>query len=184
MNEKKRLRWNAVIDRVKDIDGEIIGAELGVWKGKMSYYLLSELPNLTLIMVDRWAPPIPGDSYHTSGSEMALCDIKKFDKVYAEAMDRVFPYRDRTIVYEMTTVKAADDVENYFLDFVFIDADHSYEGVKNDIIHWRDKVKIGGWICGHDWGNVKKGNVQKAVEEFFPREKIELDCNSTWFVRM
>jgi hypothetical protein len=184
MGEKKRLRWNAVIDRVKNIEGPVIGAELGVWKGNMSYHLLYSMPNLTLIMVDRWAPPVPGDSYHTSGSEMALCDKKKFDKVYAEALERIFLFRDRTKIIETTTEEASKQIDDHYLDFCFIDADHSYEGVKNDIIHWKDKVKPGGWLCGHDWGNLKKGNVKKAVEEFFSISRIELDCNSTWFVRM
>ena len=184
MDKKKRFRWNAVIDRVKDIEGPIIGAELGVWKGKMSYFLLSELPNLNLHMVDRWAPPEEGDSYHTSGSQMALCNTKDFDRVYAEAMAKVFPFKDRAIVYEMTTVGAALNVDNGMFDFVFIDADHSYEGVRNDIAAWKDKVKPGGWLCGHDWKNIKKGNVEKAVREFFKPEQIEVDANSTWFVRM
>lgn len=181
--DKKRLRWDAIIDRFSGIECDIIGAELGVWRGKMSYHLLSKLPNLFLTLVDRWSPPVAGDSYHTSGSEMALCDKKKFDKVYAEAMQKMFSFKDRVTVLEMTTLKASLCLPDFCLDFCFIDADHSYEGVKNDITNWIGKVKLGGWICGHDWGNLKKGDVEKAVREFFTNDEIELDCNSTWFVR-
>ena len=36
------------------------------------------------------------------------------------------------------------------LDFVFIDADHSYVVTKADIAIWRSKVRTGGILCGHD----------------------------------
>lgn len=179
----KKFRWDAVAERV-DNGMNILGAELGVWKGKMSEKLLGRLPNLKLIMVDRWTPPVPGDSYHTSGSQMALCNKEDFERVYDEALSRIEPYADKCIIYRMTTVEASKKIEDNSLDFVFIDADHSYEGVKNDIIHWRKKVKPGGWLCGHDWGKLNKGNVEKAVREFFKPEEIELDANSTWFVRI
>jgi len=184
-NEKiKKLRWDAIIERFKHVDGNIYGAEVGVWRGKMSEQLLSRMPNLYLSMVDRWGPPEVGDSYYISGSEMALCDQKKFNTVFAEALQRINPYKDRVVNFKMETCEAAKYFFDHSLDFCFIDADHSYEGVKNDIKHWKDKVKEGGYLCGHDWGNLKKGNVQKAVEEFFDQKDIILDCNSTWFVRM
>jgi hypothetical protein len=183
MDEKrKRFRWNALMDRFPDKDAKIVGAELGVWRGKMSEQLLKGMPNLHLLMIDRWAPPEPGDSYHTSGSEMALCDHQKFNQVFNEAIRRVKPFKERYTFFKMLCEEASKNIENHSLDFVFIDADHSYEGVKNDIIHWKDKVKPGSWLGGHDWGNFKKGNVKKAVEEFF--DQIELDANSTWWVRL
>lgn len=183
--ENKRYRWNAIIDRVKYFGlPTIYGAELGVWRAKTSEALLSNMPNLYLTMVDRWAPPEAGDSYATSGSKMALCDINRFEEVYKEALSKIEQYADRCLVYRMTTTEAAKYVKDHSLDFVFIDADHSYEGVKQDILCWKDKVKEGGWLSGHDWGKLDKGNVEKAVREFFPIERIELDCNSTWFIRM
>ena len=35
-------------------------------------------------------------------------------------------------------------------DLVFIDGDHAYSGVKEDIEIWRPKVRKGGILCGHD----------------------------------
>jgi len=51
---------------------------------------------------------------------------------------------------------------------VFIDADHSYEAVKADINAWYPKVKVGGYLCGHDFilGN-PEDTVNKAVTEIF-----------------
>jgi len=57
------------------------------------------------------------------------------------------------------------------LDFVYIDADHTYEAVKADIAAWWPKVRVGGTIGGHDYvkrtlpNGVSFGVIQ-AVTEF------------------
>ncbi len=58
---------------------------------------------------------------------------------------------------------AAKNIPNEYFDFVYIDADHSYESVKSDIIAWFPKVKKGGFLAGHDWA---MGDVKRAVNEF------------------
>lgn len=72
------------------------------------------------------------------------------------------------------------------LDFVFIDGDHSYEGVKQDILDWFPKLRKGGVLAGHDY-NVWPG-VTNAVDELF-RSKLQDQiesrigfCSSVWFV--
>jgi hypothetical protein len=37
------------------------------------------------------------------------------------------------------------------LDFVYIDANHTYEAVKEDLKCWYDKVRVGGVVMGHDY---------------------------------
>jgi predicted O-methyltransferase YrrM len=55
------------------------------------------------------------------------------------------------------------------LDFVYIDADHTYESVKKDLSLWIPKVRKGGVVMGHDYfdGEYKGFNfgVKKAVDE-------------------
>jgi predicted O-methyltransferase YrrM len=48
------------------------------------------------------------------------------------------------------------------LDICFIDAEHSYENVKEDILLCIPKLKDDGILCGHDWN---QSGVQKAVTE-------------------
>ena len=179
-NEK--FRWSAVAEKIDLSQDKIIGCELGIWKGKMSQKLLELIPNLHLIMVDRWECPPPDDSFYQSGSQIALVNQEVFDAAFEEAMERTNPYASRCDVYRMLSVQAAAEIKDDSLDFVFIDGDHSYEGVKADIQAWYPKVKEKSWISGHDWGKLNKGNVEKAVREFF-NDKFELGCNSTWFVQ-
>src|SRR5690606_11229810 len=49
------------------------------------------------------------------------------------------------------SVAAAKHVPDGSLDFVYIDADHSYAGVRADIAAWRPKIRAGGIIAGHDY---------------------------------
>jgi hypothetical protein len=58
------------------------------------------------------------------------------------------------------------------VSFVFIDGDHSREGVTEDILSWLPRLKPGGWLAGHDY---KPDNyVGQAVRSCFPGR----DCQS------
>jgi hypothetical protein len=64
-------------------------------------------------------------------------------------------------------------------DLLFIDADHQYESIKQDIADWIPKVKSTGMIAGHDYFNPVTGalenqhpGVKRAVDEAFPRIRV------------
>ena len=59
---------------------------------------------------------------------------------------------------------------NYFFDFIYIDASHKYEDIKNDILVWMPKLKVGGLIAGHDYNWL---GVAKAVNELLPARNLE-----------
>lgn len=118
------------------------GAELGVDKGLLFERLLSEVKDLALIGVDTC--PVP--------HRKARCE------------SIALAYSVRADLMVARTVDAARAVEDASLDFVFIDADHSYESVKEDIEHWEPKVRKGGWVGGHDYNRQWPG-VVRAVDE-------------------
>lgn len=63
-------------------------------------------------------------------------------------------------------------------DMVFIDGDHSYPGVKNDIINYRSLLRGGGLLCGHDFN---WEGVRQAVTELLPNAKPAV--RSIWACR-
>lgn len=71
-------------------------------------------------------------------------------------------YAGRLKLMRMRTDEAAKLVPDHSLDFVFIDADHSYEGCRADIENWTRKVDHGGLLCGHDYG---WDTVKRAVHD-------------------
>jgi len=75
-------------------------------------------------------------------------------------------------------------IEDGSLDLVFIDGDHSYEGVRLDIDLWLPKVREGGVISGHDYNNTNKygdafKGVDKAVHETFDKD-FKIKADSVW----
>ena len=46
--------------------------------------------------------------------------------------------------------KVKENLNGIKLDFLFIDGDHTYEGVKKDYAMYKEFVKPGGWIGFHD----------------------------------
>jgi len=73
--------------------------------------------------------------------------------------------------------------QDHSLDFVFIDANHYYEGVKNDLDAWLPKVKDSGIIAGHDYNPVSWPGVIKAVHEVFDTSRIQV-IGSSWMVQL
>ena len=69
------------------------------------------------------------------------------------------------------------DFEDNSIDAIYIDGNHTYDGVKEDIIYWSPKVKPGGLIVGDDY--LTFSEVRKAVKELFPNHN---DFENTWFV--
>lgn len=73
---------------------------------------------------------------------------------------------------------AAAQFEDKSLDYVFLDADHTYEKVLQDIDAWRSKVRPGGMLAGHDYG--EPCGVKQAVDERFQANVLR----TCWYVYM
>jgi hypothetical protein len=99
----------------------------------------------------------------------------------------VKPFNGRAFILPLPSHKAADEIADASLDFVFIDADHSYEGCKRDLDVWSRKLKPGGLLSGHDYANTsfQDFGVTRAVDEFVAARglKLELGQNYTWFAK-
>jgi len=76
-----------------------------------------------------------------------------------------------------------NDFPNKYFDFVYIDGDHSYESVNNDIKSWLPKIKSNGFIGGHDYAK-EWPEVKKAVNENFPKEQIKIYRDGSWLYEL
>ena len=131
------------------------GAEIGVLYGDTSFHLLNEIPNLNLYSVD---PYLPYDEPDRTAQHM--------EKYEADARSRLSQFGARSIMMKCTSIEAAPAITDKSLDFVFIDAQHTYEACKEDIETWFPKVRPGGLITGHDY---RWHGVNQAVTEFAER---------------
>ncbi len=124
----------------------IFGVEVGVNEGYLSQHLLQERLNLTLWMVDTWK-----GNRNLTAFGFARCQTK-----FAN---------DRRVIFRRASVEAAQFIPDGVMDFVFVDAGHSYEDVVADIKAWQPKLREGGLLCGHD---IHMDGVRKAADELAP----------------
>lgn len=132
------------------IAGDFI--EVGVAAGKYSKILASYNPE-HLYLLDSWE----GYKY---------CNQTKQDKRYAKVLQM---QSDRITVIKgfSNSEFALNMFPDNFFDLIYIDADHTYEAVKQDISNWYPKCKVGGLFSGHDYISTRTDfGVGRAVDEF------------------
>lgn len=119
-----------------------VGVEVGVCDGTYSAKLAKHNPQMKLYGVD---PFIPYEEY---------TDYRKkstFEGMVNNATKNLAPYMDRYEFIRKFSMDAVKDFEDGSLDFVYIDANHDFVNVTNDIYHWSKKVRTGGIVAGHDY---------------------------------
>ena len=84
---------------------------------------------------------------------------------------------------KQSSILASGYFQNESLDLIYIDAAHDYDSVKQDIIAWYPKVKIGGVLAGHDYNYDPNIKVYQVVNEIFAHShKIEIYPDSSWLI--
>jgi len=160
---KQRYEWLA--DIIND-RGYMSGAEIGCLWGSTTGHLLRNCPGLELYAVDMWSPDMYGD-------DLPPWDFVRAKERFYEAVKDFNPTVLEGVSWEMS--KWVDDG---YLDFVFIDANHNYESVYKDIVSWSRKIRPGGMLCGHDYAERFPGVVM-AVNEL--TEKINTGPSNIWW---
>lgn len=176
------IRAHEILSRLPE--GELHGAEIGVFAGDLSKRILSR-SDIHLLMVDSWESQ-PEGQYAGSGDWHASLTQQQQDAYHDHTVHAVRFAGTRAKIFRLRSSPAAELVPDGSLDFVFIDADHSYAGCKEDLNAWWHKVKDGGLFSGHDYENTDfpEFGVTQAVDEFAHEHglAIELGENFTWFV--
>lgn len=139
-----------------------VGAEIGVADGDYSELLCKTIPNLKLYCVDLWRPYREYTDYTRPAT---------FNRMYKRAQEKLSKYD--CILIQKYSMEAINHFANGALDFVYIDANHSYKFVKDDIREWSRKVREGGIVAGHDYITSDMG-VKEAVDEFVMKYNLKL----------
>jgi len=154
------------------------GAEIGVARGHHSAHLLEANPDLKWIAIDPWKHVVDGyeDPSNKSQEEMG--------ETYKSARKLLQQFGGRVTILRKTSREASETIQEK-LDFVFIDANHSYESVKEDIALWWDKVKPGGIVAGHDYDHPNFPDTKKAVDEFLALKGLtaNIETGTVWWVQ-
>lgn len=144
-------------------------AELGVFNGEYSKIIKDIINPSELYLVDLFeGVTCSGDK---DGNNITYLDLgesyKNLCNLYSEDVN--------IKVIKSNTEQFLSSLPDEYLDAVYIDADHSYEGVKKDLELSYRKVKKGGLIMGHDYSTSMFPGVVDAVNQFCYNNKLEIN---------
>ena len=141
-------------------------AEVGVWKGEFSHYILQRQPS-KLHLIDPWLhQDFPVDN--PEDLRIYCCGQEQMDKIYDDVIS-MFDHFQNTEIHRSFSVDV-DFPEDYF-DWVYIDG-----------------MKSGGFLCGDDYGDndehdpYSNGGPKRAVKEFTEATGLGVEINGSQFV--
>ena len=116
-----------------------VGVEIGVYMADYTRHIAQS--GLEIYGVDPWK--IYRDFGSTKGQE-------RQERIYQITKKRLDPYPNAHIIRK-TSMEAVKDFAPNSIDFVYIDGNHLFRHVADDIYEWAIRVRPGGIISGHDY---------------------------------
>lgn len=151
-----------LVELMKHLKLPLVAAELGVAEGIWATELYS-LGLDKLYLVDVW-------EQHTELVGCASLDNIWHENNYLDVLRR-FRDKPNVILLKGLTKEMANHIPDNSLGLCYVDADHSYYGVMEDLETYYPKLVQGGIIAVHDYENLGYG-VNRAVKEFTKGEGI------------
>lgn len=142
-------------------DGKLM-VECGSYQGKSTSVLgtAAKLTEGKVYAVDFWENSgIYGSDWPKSNALIFSQNMQR-----AGVLEQVYPLR-------LPTPVAAAAFQDASLDLFFHDAGHTKAEITEDLGAWLPKLKPGGWLLVHDYGNVAHGwdQVIPAMQQFLPQ---------------
>lgn len=136
--------------------GFLEGAEIGVHVGTNARVMFDTIPNLKLHCVDCWKA-VEGRT-------------RQRQRRYYRTAKRVLEpeiSNGQAVIVRKWSLDAVKLFERRSLDFVYIDANHNYDYIMQDIIQWSRRVRPGGIVSGHDYCHIRPHcGVVEAVKDY------------------
>jgi len=132
--------------------------EIGCYQGESTEAFAKSGLFERIFAIDPWS----NDVYDPNDKATMHCDMAIVEEAFDE---RMRPFGRMLVKVKGRSAKKVGCFPSSALDFVYIDADHRYESVKQDVLMWQEKVKAGGVLAGHDYGT--HPGIKKAVDEIF-----------------
>ena len=165
---KKPLRW---LEETARDHTRII--EIGSWKGRSTKALAH--PGAVVWAVDTWQGVPDDPTQHKLYRDTPGAWDEFRTNLAAEIDD------GRVVPMKMDRLKALNILERRYgptFGMIFIDADHRYEAVCEDIHAALPLIHRGGILCGHDY---HWEGPRRAVQELLPGHSVGPD--SIWSIR-
>jgi predicted O-methyltransferase YrrM len=146
--------------------------EIGSYCGESGEIIAGIFPNSTLNCVDPWEKYTEDD--YTWDLDEQEAELNQAEQIFDSVLARCPNMRKN----KMPSAQYVASLAPESIDFVYIDGNHQYSSVKEDLTNYFEKVKVGGIIAGHDYPFPP---IQKALSEFFNEEPKGVFGDGSWF---
>ncbi len=162
----------------------LIGVEVGVHEGDHALSLLENLDIKKLYLIDPWEYYKEYEGDYKGYMDVAITGLPDAEKVTRR---RMIKYANQVEIIKSFSSKCLTQIPDN-LDFVYIDANHDYKFITEDMRNFWKKVRTGGIMGGHDYYNGYQrmcDDVIRAVGEFAYENKLQLRVETPdwWFVK-
>jgi len=169
------MRKSAFVDMLRKRYGDkpLVGAEVGVYKGDHAQYMLAQLNMQKLYLIDPYCAEDDFQAYMG----------RKAQKMYQVAQSQLRPYMDKVTLLKMKSQYGLPTLPKKSFDFIYIDANHRYDYVREDIQLSMPLLKRDGILGGHDYGfrDWPAIDVKEAVDDFVRRSSHDVQGKKDWW---
>ena len=150
-------------------------AEIGVHLGENAAIICRNFKIEKLYLIDPYLSYFEYKDFGLSGNVLAA-DLQNAKR---EAHKKLDCYSFVQFI-EKKSADAAKEIPSNSLDIIYIDGNHTYDFVDEEINLYLPKLKKGGILAGHNWDRF---GVIDAVCAHFSREQIHVNTNDWWVVK-
>lgn len=145
-------------------------AEVGIGYGFHAKEILTNTSVEQLYLID------PYVDYSNDGFPLDVKTIfGNFEHLANCVKENLKPYNHRYTWFRQPSITIKNEqILDGSLDLVFIDADHSYEAVMQDLTFWYNKIRFGGWLLGDDYASCFPSTT-KAVDDFATKMNLKIN---------
>lgn len=144
-------RVESRIPLLKLLPKKTVGAEIGVFAGLFSQAILRELEPTEFHMVDVWeemfSPNYPDWGTYTAHGKLETAIAREAARERAMAFSNI----TKIHIHETSSEKWLKDIPDHYLDWVYLDSSHSFEGTMTELGLLQNKMKPDGIITGDDF---------------------------------
>ena len=166
LNTRNYFVYKDFYKMIASMEGIARVAEVGTWKGHSISFLVKEMiksgkSDMEVYAIDIWEEA----EWPNADDEFLNNELPYMYDIYNLNLKRN-NVRQHVQDIKKLSHEAADDFEDQYFDFVYLDADHREEAVIRDITAWKPKVRKGGILSGHDYYNAGSNKVKDVVDNF------------------
>ncbi len=154
---------NALIQSIIGSCKAVNIAEVGVFKGDLSAYLLKKSSAIKkYALVDPWRNLADWNKPFNQSDEA-------FEEVFQTVLRKLDFAKERIEIHRGKTQEVSSQFKDESLDFIYIDGDHTLKGITIDLIQWWDKLNEHGVLMGDDfYPSIKRKNLKYEPTLVFP----------------